>query len=67
VWEPSLQEESSTSYSSSSSYGWLAVVGDNTNYWIGRAIGPKVFQRERFSAAESQHLEQRIVSTSDMV
>ena len=23
-----------------------AVIGDNTNYWIGRKIGPKVFQWE---------------------
>jgi membrane-associated protein len=26
-----------------------AIIGDNTNYWIGRAVGPRVFtERRRF-------------------
>jgi membrane-associated protein len=31
--------------------------GDNTNYWIGRFIGPRIFSRERSWAFNPAHLE----------
>jgi membrane-associated protein len=31
--------------------------GDNTNYWIGRLIGPRVFRRERSFFFNPAHLE----------
>ena len=34
-----------------------AVLGDNMNYWIGRAIGPAVFHREDSIWLRKKHLE----------
>jgi membrane-associated protein len=35
-----------------------SFMGDNTNYWIGRYVGPKVFSRERSRLLNPKHLEQ---------
>lgn len=35
-----------------------SFLGDNTNYWIGRYVGPKVFSRERSRLLNPKHLEQ---------
>lgn len=35
-----------------------SFLGDNTNYWIGRFLGPKVFQREKSRLFNPKHLEQ---------
>lgn len=44
--------------------GWLmmtlmgaAILGDSTNYWIGRYVGPKVFRREDSWLLNKKHLE----------
>jgi membrane-associated protein len=44
--------------------GWLlatlmsaAILGDSTNYWIGRYVGPKVFRREDSWFLHKKHLE----------
>lgn len=34
-----------------------AIVGDNSNYWIGRFIGPKVFARENARIFKKEYLE----------
>ena len=34
-----------------------AIVGDNTNYWIGRYMGPKVFTREESLFFRRRHVE----------
>ncbi len=34
-----------------------AVAGDTVNYWIGHAMGPKVFTRENSRFLNKQHLE----------
>ena len=34
-----------------------AISGDSTNYWIGRFVGPKVFQSERSHLFNRKHLE----------
>lgn len=34
-----------------------AVLGDNTNYWIGRTLGPAVFSREDSRLLNKKHLE----------
>jgi membrane-associated protein len=34
-----------------------AVVGDNTNYWIGRFMGPNVFTREESLFFRRRHVE----------
>ena len=34
-----------------------AFSGDNTNYWIGRKIGPKVFSQENSRLLNHRHLE----------
>ena len=34
-----------------------AIVGDNTNYWIGRYMGPKVFKREESLFFRRRHVE----------
>ncbi len=37
---------------------WLAaVLGDNSNYWIGRFIGPKAFQFKRSRWFNPEHLQ----------
>lgn len=35
-----------------------SFLGDNTNYWIGRFIGPKVFHYEKSRLFNPKHLEQ---------
>lgn len=34
-----------------------SFLGDNTNYWIGRYIGPRVFQRKNSRLLNPAHLE----------
>jgi membrane-associated protein len=34
-----------------------SFAGDNTNYWIGRFVGPRVFTREKSWAFNPAHLE----------
>jgi membrane-associated protein len=34
-----------------------AFAGDNTNYWIGRYLGPRMFRRERSRLFNPAHLE----------
>jgi membrane-associated protein len=34
-----------------------ALTGDNTNYWIGRKIGPKVFSQEKSRLFNKEYLE----------
>lgn len=34
-----------------------AVMGDNTNYWIGRVLGPAVFRREDSRFLNRKHLD----------
>ena len=34
-----------------------AFSGDNTNYWIGRYLGPRVFKRERSRLLNPAHLQ----------
>jgi membrane-associated protein len=34
-----------------------AVIGDNTNYWIGRFIGPKVFRQKKGLFFRKEYLE----------
>jgi membrane-associated protein len=33
-----------------------AFLGDNTNYWIGRYVGPRVFKRERSRLFNPSHI-----------
>ncbi|MFA7239700.1 MAG: DedA family protein [Sulfuricellaceae bacterium] len=35
-----------------------SFLGDNTNYWIGRHFGPKVFKSEQSRLLNPRHLEQ---------
>ena len=44
--------------------GWLflvlgaaAVIGDTVNYWIGHAIGPKIFEQQKIRFLKKEHLE----------
>lgn len=44
--------------------GWVflllaaaAILGDSTNYWIGRFIGPKIFQKENVRLLNKKHLD----------
>ena len=44
--------------------GWLtillslsAIAGDTVNYWVGHAMGPKVFTRENSRLLNKEHLE----------
>ncbi|MBN2654356.1 MAG: DedA family protein [Nitrospirae bacterium] len=34
-----------------------SILGDSTNYWIGRYIGPKVFRQENVRFLNRKHLE----------
>ena len=34
-----------------------ALTGDNTNYWIGRTLGPKVFHQERSRFLNREYLD----------
>jgi len=34
-----------------------AICGDNTNYWIGRVVGPAVFHREKSRFLNRKHLD----------
>lgn len=34
-----------------------AIIGDNTNYWIGHYIGPKIFSKENVRFLNKKHLE----------
>jgi len=34
-----------------------ALIGDNTNYWIGRKIGPKVFSQEKSKFFNKEYLD----------
>ncbi len=34
-----------------------AVLGDTVNYWIGHAVGPKVFGREKVRFLKKEHLD----------
>jgi membrane-associated protein len=34
-----------------------AILGDNTNYWIGRFIGPRIFQKENARFFKREYLE----------
>lgn len=37
--------------------GIAAVIGDSTNYWIGRFVGPKIFRKEKVRFLNRKHLE----------
>ena len=34
-----------------------ALTGDNTNYWIGRKVGPKVFSQEKSRLFNKEYLD----------
>ncbi|MDX9715569.1 MAG: DedA family protein [Dissulfurispiraceae bacterium] len=34
-----------------------SILGDSTNYWIGRYVGPKVFRQENVRFLNKKHLE----------
>ena len=36
---------------------FAAVAGDNTNYWIGYCVGPKIFSRENVRILNKKHLD----------
>ncbi|MBP8984608.1 MAG: DedA family protein, partial [Syntrophobacterales bacterium] len=38
------------------SLGLAAVMGDSSNYWVGRYVGPRVFTRERSRLFNKDHL-----------
>ena len=35
-----------------------AILGDSTNYWIGRVVGPKVFHKEKVRLLNKKHLDE---------
>jgi membrane-associated protein len=34
-----------------------AITGDNVNYWIGRSVGPRIFNKENVRFLNKKHLE----------
>jgi membrane-associated protein len=34
-----------------------AVIGDTVNYWIGHAVGPKIFSQKKIRFLKKEHLE----------
>ncbi len=34
-----------------------AILGDNTNYWIGRKVGPRIFRRDDVRFLNRKHLD----------
>jgi membrane-associated protein len=38
--------------------GTAAILGDSTNYWIGRFIGPKIFAQEKVRLLNKKHLDE---------
>jgi membrane-associated protein len=38
--------------------GAAAVLGDSTNYWIGRFVGPKIFHKEKVRLLNKKHLDE---------
>jgi membrane-associated protein len=37
---------------------FAAVLGDNTNYWIGHLVGPRIFNKEKVRFLNRKHLEE---------
>jgi len=44
--------------------GWLlallaaaAIIGDTVNYWVGHAVGPKIFHREKSRVFKKEYLD----------
>lgn len=37
--------------------GAAAVLGDTVNYWIGHAVGPKIFNQKKIRFLKKEHLE----------
>jgi membrane-associated protein len=37
--------------------GVAAVLGDTVNYWIGHAVGPKIFSRKKVRFLKREHLD----------
>lgn len=38
--------------------GTAAILGDSTNYWIGRFVGPKIFHQEKVRLLNKKHLDE---------
>ncbi|MBN2345602.1 MAG: DedA family protein [Candidatus Aminicenantes bacterium] len=37
--------------------GAAAIIGDTVNYWIGHAVGPRIFTREKVRFLKKEHLD----------